>query len=230
LHHWIGINLDVEEHNQAQFYLAEGQRLAHTGSWAFNSDGFQYWSSQFFEIHGLDPGAKAPSIPEYMALVHPEDRDSMARAITKILSDHRGFDFTKRIVRPDGAVRYVRCLGIPEPNGPGFVGTGIDVTEQEQLTKALRTSEEELRQILDITPQPIAVLGPHPASVYRSTAPHLITSASLLMSGAIHVSARKSIRMIRIGSSLTRIAQCRIALRLKSRCGCAGVMETIVGF
>ena len=56
---WIGINLDIEERKQAEFYLAEGQRLAHTGSWALTSAGFEYWSSELFQIHGLDPTSKA---------------------------------------------------------------------------------------------------------------------------------------------------------------------------
>jgi PAS domain S-box-containing protein len=59
------------------------------------------------------------------------------------------FDFTKRIVRPDGAVRHVRCVGTPGLNGLGFVGTGIDVTEQEELTRALRKSEEALRLVVN---------------------------------------------------------------------------------
>src|SRR6266513_1624667 len=79
--------------------------------------------------------------------------------IQKMLADHHGFDFTKRIVRPDGTIRHVRCVGVPAAHGEGFVGTGIDVTEQEQLTAALRKSEGELRQILDLAPQLIAVLG-----------------------------------------------------------------------
>ena len=80
-----------------------------------------------------------------------------------MLTDHRAFDFTKRIVRPDGSVRHVRCVGTPETSGgalQGFVGTGIDVTEHEELTKALRKSEAELGQILDLSPQIIAVFGP----------------------------------------------------------------------
>src|SRR5579862_5712643 len=96
--YWIGINLDVEERKQAEFYLDEGQRLAHTGSWAFNSAGFQYWSPQLFAIHGLEPDRNPPDTQEYMTLVHPEDRDFVTRAIDKMLSDHREFDFTKRIV------------------------------------------------------------------------------------------------------------------------------------
>jgi hypothetical protein len=55
LMYWIGVNFDIEERKQAEFYLAEGQRLAHMGSWAFTPAGFEYWSSELFEIHGLDP-------------------------------------------------------------------------------------------------------------------------------------------------------------------------------
>ena len=152
------------------FYLAEGERLAHTGSWAFDAAGFKHWSSELFVIHGLDPADKAPSIPEYMALVHPEDREFVAQAIEKMRTDHHGFDFTKRIVRPDGAIRHVRCVGVPAVHGEGeeFVGTGIDVTEQEQLTAALRKSEVEVRQILDLAPQIIGVLGPRRERLYAN--------------------------------------------------------------
>jgi PAS domain S-box-containing protein len=149
---WIGINLDVEERKQAELYLAEGQRLAHTGSWAFNAAGFEYWSSELLRIHGLEPDGRAPTIAEYMALVHPEDRDAASREIRQMLANNSGFDFTKRIVRPDGEIRHVRCVGMPAPSGHifrGFVGTGMDVTEQEQLTEALRKSEEKFRLVVD---------------------------------------------------------------------------------
>ncbi len=152
------------------FYLAEGERLAHTGSWAFDAAGFKHWSSELFVIHGLDPADKAPSIPEYMALVHPEDREFVGQVIEKMLTDHHSFDFTKRIVRPDGTIRHVRCVGVPAVHGEGeeFVGTGIDVTEQEHLTVALRKSEVELRQILDLAPQIIGVLGPRRERLYAN--------------------------------------------------------------
>jgi PAS domain S-box-containing protein len=147
--YWIGINFDVEELKQAEFYLAEAQRLAHIGGWAFDATGFEYWSSEMFKIHGLTPARKAPSIPEYIALVHPEDREFVAQKFTKMLVDRTTFDFTKRIVRPDGAVRHVRCVGTPGLNGRGFVGTGMDVTEQEELTLALRKSEEAVRLVVN---------------------------------------------------------------------------------
>jgi PAS domain S-box-containing protein len=149
----LGATLNlVPAHRLAELYLAEGQRLAHTGSWAFNAAGFEYWSSELFRIHGLEPGGTAPTIAEYLALVHPEDRGAVARDIQKMLANNSGFDFTKRIVRPDGEIRHVRCVGMPAPSGrvfQGFVGTGMDVTEQEQLTEALRKSEENFRLVVD---------------------------------------------------------------------------------
>src|SRR5471032_436518 len=49
-----------------------------------------------------------------------------------------------------------------------FAGIGIDVTEQEGLTKALRESEEELRQMLDLAPQIVGVLGPKRERLYAN--------------------------------------------------------------
>jgi len=160
---WIGINLDVEERKQAELYLTEGQRLAHMGSWAFGSAGFEYWSSELFRIHGLEPGGTAPTIGEYMALVHPEDRDAVAREIQKMRVNNLGFDFTKRIVRPDGEIRHVRCVGMPAPSGRlfrSFVGTAMDVTEQEQMTEALRRSEEKFRLVVDGIAAQVAAMTP----------------------------------------------------------------------
>jgi len=139
---------------RTQFCLGEGQRLAHMGSWAFNAAGFEYWSSELFHIHGLDPSGKPPTLEGYLDLVHPEDRDSMHQEIQKMLADHRGFDFTKRIVRPDGKTRYVRCVGVPVTERltfKGFVGTGIDVTKQELLTEELRPEKAYLAEAQSLT-------------------------------------------------------------------------------
>ena len=147
--YWIGVNLEIDELKQAQFYLSEGQRLAHMGSWAFNPTGFEYWSSELFRVHGLNPSGKPPTVEEYLDLVHPEDREFVIREIQKMLANNSAFEFTKRIVRPDGKIRRIRCVGIPT-NSAGtaqrFVGTGLDVTEQEQLTEELRRSEAFLAE------------------------------------------------------------------------------------
>jgi PAS domain S-box-containing protein len=105
-------------------------------------------------VHGLDPGGKPPTVEEYLHLVHPEDRDFMEQEVHKMSSDHREFDFTKRIVRPDGQIRHVRCVGVPMTERrtfKGFVGTGIDVTEQELLTRELLREQAYLAEAQSLT-------------------------------------------------------------------------------
>ena len=86
---WYGSSMDIEERKTAdqqlrrntsalqrsEFYLAEGQRLGHMGSWAFDPNGFDYWSPELFRMYGLDPAGKAPSVQEYLGFIHPQDRN-----------------------------------------------------------------------------------------------------------------------------------------------------------
>ncbi len=160
---WYGSSLDIEERKTAEellsrnaqalqrseFYLAEGQRLGHMGSWAFDPDGFDYWSPELFQMYGLDPAGKPPSVQEYLDFVHPQDRESMADLINGLMAEATPFDATKRIVRPDGEVRYIRCVGVPSVGSQSlkkYVGSAIDVTEHELLTQELRRREAYLAE------------------------------------------------------------------------------------
>ncbi len=160
---WYGSSLDIEERKSAEerlrrntdalqrseFYLAEGQRLGHMGSWAFDPDGFSYWSPELFRMHGLEPAGKAPSVQEYLGLVHPQDQRAMADLINRLVADDTPFDATKRIVRPDGQVRYIRCAGVRFADSRSlkkYVGSAIDVTEHELLTQELRRREAYLTE------------------------------------------------------------------------------------
>jgi PAS domain S-box-containing protein len=138
---------------QSQFYLSEGQRLAHMGSWAFNDSG-HYWSDELYKIYGLDPQNGAPTIVQYLALIHPQDRASMAETIKRMQEEHRGFDQIERIVRPDGQLRYIRAVAVPvieQGVFKGFIGTTMDVTEQELLTQELRREQAYLTEAQSLT-------------------------------------------------------------------------------
>jgi len=148
--YWIGVNLDIQERKQAEFYLAEGERLGHMGSWVLDPAGsFPYWSHELFHIYGLDPAKEGPSLEEYLAIVHPQDREFMRSLINRMFAEASGCDVTKRIVRPDGEVRYVRCVAVPiVENGvlKRIVGTAMDVTEHEQLAEELQRRQAYLAE------------------------------------------------------------------------------------
>ena len=162
--YWIGVNLDIDERKRAEeqlvksalqiqrneFYLSEAQRLGHIGSWVLDPVvGFDYWSQELFVIYGLDPERAAPTLDEYLACVHPHDREFMASLIKRMTAEALGCDVTKRIVRPNGEVRHIRCVGAPIlENGTlkRIVGNAIDVTEHELLTRELRRREAYLAE------------------------------------------------------------------------------------
>src|SRR5215470_11484995 len=100
-------------------------------------------------MHGLEPASKAPTVHEYLDCVHPQDREFMAELIKRILAEPSRFDITKRIVRPDGEVRYIRCVGTPVVENQAlkkYVGSAIDVTEYEILTQELHRREAYLTE------------------------------------------------------------------------------------
>ena len=160
---WHGSSIDIEDRKRtegqlrrsaqelqvSEFYLAEGQRLAHMGSWALNPAGFDYWSPELFRMHGLDPARKPPTVEEYLGFLHPQDRESMSNLFEGLAAKATQFDATKRIMRPNGEVRYVRCVGVPvgeEHSLKKYVGSALDVTEHELVTRELRRREAYLAE------------------------------------------------------------------------------------
>ena len=141
---------------RSQFYLSEGQRLAHMGSWASRDLGIHrsddidiYWSDEVYKIFGFDPANGAPKLQQFFAAVHPQDRASLAETLEKMHEQHCNCDMTIRIVRSDGEIRYVRCVGIPvvdDGDFQGYHGTTIDVTAHELLTQELRREQQYLAE------------------------------------------------------------------------------------
>jgi PAS domain S-box-containing protein len=145
---WHGSSIDIEDRRRAEFYLAEGQRLAHVGSWALDPAGFEYWSPEVFRMHGLEPARRAPSVQEYLDFVHPQDRESLAKLISGLSVKALPFETIKRIVRPDGEVRYIRCVGAPVAKEclNKYVGSALDVTEHQLATQELQRREAYLAE------------------------------------------------------------------------------------
>lgn len=150
LRYWIGVNLDIEERKQAELYLAEGERLAHMGSWSFTPSGIcDYWSLELYEIAGFDPAKGIPTISEFLTHVHPDDRERITKTIDQMMAKGLGTDVKYRLVHPERGIRFVRGVGEPvyeEGLVTRFVGTTLDITEQERLTQELQRQQAYLAQ------------------------------------------------------------------------------------
>jgi hypothetical protein len=134
----------VEESlRQSEAYLAEAQRLTHTGSWAFNpvTGKVTYWSDEMFRIYGRDPRRESlPTYDELLRYVYPDDRDGFKKATERGRNKaEMTFDF--RVVMADGTVRHVHSTRLPVLDKIGAlaetVGTLVDVTERRHAEQRL---------------------------------------------------------------------------------------------
>ena len=143
-----------EELRRSETYLAEGQRLSHTGSWAWNvSSGEIFWSQEHFRIFGLDPKKVQPSYPMLLQWIHPEDRVSVQQTFDTAVHEKHAYAMDCRIVCPDATIKHIHSLAHPLFNAAGelteYVGTTIDTTEQHEARTTLEQAFEEIKELKD---------------------------------------------------------------------------------
>jgi len=157
---WHGVLTDIEDRKRAEealrrseAYLAEGQRLTHTGSWALNVVTGQalHSSAEHTRMFGFDPEEGMPSFEDFLQRVHPEDQEHVLETFQALIRSGGDLDLRYRIEVPGGLVRYMHAIGHPVLKQSGttgeYVGITIDVTERrrlEQEREKLRTLEAEL--------------------------------------------------------------------------------------
>ena len=137
---------------RSECFLADGQRISHTGSWSWNvSSGKVAWSEEHFRIFGFDPEKTEPSFYLFLETVHPEDRLFIEGGLDKAVRGKSGFDMEFRIALADGSIKNVQGVGRPVLTHSGdishYVGTTVDITARKHA-EALLAGEKRLLEMV----------------------------------------------------------------------------------
>jgi len=140
----------TEALRRSEAYLAEAQRLSHTGTWV--SDGTLttvYFSEENYRIWGFDPLQGLPSRDALWQRIHPDDRGRVWEGVQEAVRQKRDYAGEFRIVLPDGTIKYLDVTAHHRFSARGEVveilRTNVDVTEGKRAERALRESEEKFR-------------------------------------------------------------------------------------
>ena len=145
----------IQKLQRHEAYLAEAQRLSHTGSFGWRvSTGEIIWSEETFRIFEYDRTIK-PTIDLALQRVHPEDTVLVKQTLERASHDGKDFDLENRLLMPDGSVKYVHVVARAVPDESGsieFIGAVMDITAVNQAEERIRQSERDLRATIDTIP------------------------------------------------------------------------------
>ncbi|HWH57354.1 MAG TPA: PAS domain S-box protein, partial [Terriglobales bacterium] len=145
---------------RSQAYLAEAQRLTHTGSCAIDGASREtvYWSEEMFQLFGLDPQQGPPVWDQVMKQIHPEDRDKFRLASERTFRTKENCDVEFRVKKHDGTVKHIHGIGHPVVSPTGelvqVLGTMVDVTERkraEEVRDRVRQLEADLAHSIRVS-------------------------------------------------------------------------------
>jgi PAS domain S-box-containing protein len=164
---FVGAVMDVtvakraeETLRESEAYLAEAQRLSHTGSWAWipATGDIRYWSEECYRVLGFDPHGGQPRFETFFQRIHPDDQAKNMETAETALREKADFESDYRIVHPGGEIRDIHVVGHPVLSLSGdlleFVGTVIDITERklaEAERERLRQAQADLAHINRVT-------------------------------------------------------------------------------
>ncbi len=137
----IGFALDRQQTHARIEASLEHLRLAHeagkTGSWEWNvKTNENVGSPELYRLYGLEPRTGPESFDTWLARLHPDDREAAVAQANDAVARGAQLDLEWRLVRPDGAVRWLLSRAHPTFDAAGtlthYLGIAMDITARKE--------------------------------------------------------------------------------------------------
>jgi PAS domain S-box-containing protein len=106
----------------------------------------------------------------WTAVIHPEDVEGILAKWRACLLSGETFEYESRVRTANGEYRWMFHRKVPLRDANGNIvkwyGSSMDIDERKTAVGKLREQEAELRQIVDVVPQLVAVFGPDGERLY----------------------------------------------------------------
>ncbi len=151
-----GIVLDITDKKEAEIDLESqkerldrGQAAANLGTWDWNiKTGSLYWTELIPTLFGHPKGELETSYDNFLAAIHPDDKDHVIDAIHACINHNKTYDIEHRVVWPDGTIRWLQERGAVTRDDNGspvkMLGVVQDIHERKIAEQKLAEREKQL--------------------------------------------------------------------------------------
>jgi PAS domain S-box-containing protein len=107
------------------------------GIWEWSlADNVLMWSDELYLMLGLAPQSISPTLDEFVARVHPEDRTAMAADFGQLRRGKTQITASHRVIRADGEIRNWKASACARLDASGtpvrLIGTAEDITDDQE--------------------------------------------------------------------------------------------------
>src|SRR5580698_9032628 len=150
---------------EQHLFLEQAQEALGLGWWASvpDEDHMTIWSPQAHRIYGLTPSQTEVKTETLWSLIHPDDRAAVADARGAALAGNDRYQVEHRIIRPDGALRWLLQAAVVERDDAGapirLLGVCQDITDRKRSEDEIRAAAAYNRSLIEASLNPMFTIG-----------------------------------------------------------------------
>ena len=153
----LGVTRDVTDREraaddlrQSRDRLSRAEQMAHLGNWIFELATKRIsWSEEVYRIFEFDATAGEPTLPQFLARVHPQEREWVEATFKAAVEQRIPYQITHRLVFPGDRIKYIEASGEASFGADGIalraMGTVQDVTERKLVEIEMHEVVKQLR-------------------------------------------------------------------------------------